>query len=303
MKQLINICAGAVLLMPIWGCSEKPEVNPEATYYSISFTQTTHGSAVATLNGEVLTEAMAGTTILLSAIPANESRKFESWSITPQEVIPSAYNMPRTTFVMPAQDVVITPLFVDAGFISEGGRFGEVTFYSAQQWEVGNLVWSDMVMASLCKKDEFNGGPAGPYNVDCRQSEGFGDLFTWEAVDQFAGELCPEGWRIPTKRDFFDLDVALGGSGTGGVNAKEYTTVWRKYLDEWGAQPSGYARTANPDVIFPGAVACYWSQTELNDDRANYLYVYSGRIYPQYSETKDLGMSVRCVTERLWARK
>jgi uncharacterized protein (TIGR02145 family) len=201
---------------------------------------------------------------------------------------------------MPAGDVTITPKFVEATFVSEGGYFGAVTFNTATQWTVGNQIWSDMVMASRCKKNDFDGGPEGPYKVDCRQSGGFGDLFTWEAVNSHSSELCPAGWRIPTRDDIFDLDVALGGSGSGGTGgAVDYYNVWQKYLSEWGAQPSGFARTENPEVVFQGAVACYWTQTELDPYHACHLYVYSGRVYPQYNETKDLGMSVRCVTEIL----
>jgi uncharacterized protein (TIGR02145 family) len=293
-----------MLLVTAWGCSD--EIRNEGggvPTFTITLSDAEHGSAVAMLNGREVTEAEAGDVVSVTATPESEEWRFTSWSHTPSDVAFASPKSPRTTFIMPAGDVVITPEFVEAVFISEGGDLGRVTFFSAEQWDTEELVWSDMVMATRCRKDGFDGGPEGPYKVDCRQSEGFGDLFTWEAVNQHADELCPEGWRLPTKKDFFDLDAALGGGGSGGGDPREYSKVWSKYLDEWGAQPSGYARTANPDIVFPGAVACYWSQTEMDADRAFFLYVYSGRVYPQMNETKDLGMSVRCVTDKLWLRR
>lgn len=297
MKQLINIFAGLIVIAPVWGCNQKQE--DVAHKYSIAIPVVENGLATAALDGRTVTEARAGAVVTLTATPG-EDWKFHSWGAVPEDMEFDDRQSPLTTFVMPARDVTVTPLFVVPEFISDGEWLGTVTFRSTDQWTVGEQVWSDAVMAARCRKDEFDGGPEGPYKADCRQSEGFGDLFSWEVIGLYSSDLCPEGWRIPTKRDFFDLDVALGGSGSGGTGSESALyNVWQKYLADWGAQPGGFARTANPEVVFPGAVACYWSQTELDDDRAYYLYVYSGRVYPQYNETKDLGMSVRCVTDRL----
>lgn len=308
MKRSIKIallCAGVVSLLAT-SC-EKNETPPKPPVvveddgiYAITTSAAEHGRAVATLDGEEITEAVAGTHVVIIATP-DEDYRFCDWSVDAAGAEVFSATSQITAFIMPTRDVVVTPSFVDAGFISEGGDLGTVTFLSTDEWVVGNQIWSDAVVATRCKKNQFDGGSAdSSYKVDCRASEGFGDLFSWEAVNLHSAELCPRGWRIPTREDFFDLDIALGGNGSGGTgDAMAYYDVWGRYLSEWGAQPAGYARTENPDVVFPGAVACYWTQTEVDPDAAFYLYVYSGRVYPQYNESKALGMSVRCVTEPL----
>ncbi len=298
--KLTFICAGMMSLMPACNTEDTtpdPVVVTDDGIYTVSFSASDQGSAVATFDGEEITEAVAGTIIVITATPG-EDYKFHEWGSANGNVTFASATSQTTIFTMPAEDVTLTPRFVETIFVSDGGYFGAVTFFTAEQWSVGNQIWSDVVTAARCKKNDFDGGSEGPYKVDCRQSGEFGDLFSWEAVNLYHAELCPAGWRIPTRQDFFDLDVALGGQGSGGTGSEmDYYNVWQKYLSEWGARPAGYARTENPDVVFPGAVACYWTQTELDPGHAFYLYVYSGRVYPQYNQTKDLGMSIRCVTE------
>ena len=309
MKKLFAILIFALPLGLLFtSCNETPE-DPATKTFRISFPTVDNGTATAMVDDEPVTKALAGTVITLVFTP-DEGYKLHSLSATPDGIIAPdteiSFALPGKIFVMPAADVTITPGFIEAEFVSKGGYFGDVNFFSAKQWEIGNHIWSDMVMASRCDKDDFDGGTYFEYKVDCRRSEGFGHLFSWSAVDQYADELCPAGWRIPTRSDFFDLDVAMGGSGSGGTGiASDFLHVWQNYIDEWGPQPSGYARNSvdNPDVVFPGAVAGYWSQTSIDDDFAYYLYIYSMRVYPQRNDTKELGMSVRCVTDRLWTRK
>ncbi len=307
MKRSIKIallCACAVSSL-VTGCKNNeipptpPVIIDDDGIYEITISTVEHGRAVATLDGEEITEAVAGTHVVITAIPDGDYR-FNYWSMNAEGASVLSATSQMTVFVMPTADVVVTPSFVEAGFVSDGGDLGTVTFISTERWVVGNQIWSDAIVATRCKKDQFDGGAESSYKVDCRASEGFGDLFSWEAVNLHSAELCPLGWRIPTREDFFDLDVALGGNGSGGTgDAMAYYDVWGRYLSDWGAQPAGYARTENPDLVFPGAVACYWTQTEVDHDAAFYLYVYSGRVYPQYNESKALGMSVRCVTETL----
>jgi len=132
-----------------------------------------------------------------------------------------------------------------------------------------NQIWSGAVQAGGCRKgnatnnNQFNGGIAGNFNADCRQSlHAFnnggislqGHYFSWCAVMRFADQLCPpgDGWRVPTCRDFVELDLNLGGNGQDrwnetGDQLDRYTAATGDAFDPqfggtWGgARWTGYA--------------------------------------------------------------
>jgi hypothetical protein len=64
---------------------------------------------------------------------------------------------------------------------------GQTIFQTPTLWTIGNQVWSDAVKAQ--------GNTAGKY--------------TWPVVNEFKDQLCANGWRVPTKRDFCELDKTL----------------------------------------------------------------------------------------------
>ncbi len=155
--------------------------------------------------------------------------------------------------------------------------------------------WSDVVMATGAKKDTYNGGSATDgYIADMRQNEGFGDLFSWAAMDTFKEQLCPDGWRVPTEQDFRDLDKALGGSGGDMVfNAAA------KYVSDWGASnDSGYCM--GDGTMNTTAIGWYWMQTEATVDNGRAMNVMTQPPHVNVAGagtvmSKDKGASIRCV--------
>jgi len=109
-----------------------------------------------------------------------------------------------------------------------------VSFATNQTWTVGNQIWSDAVQMSYCSnKTTYEG-----VGVDCRSNPGYkGDFFSWYAVDAYKDQLCPYPWRVPTRQDFIDLDIALGGEGK--VSYSEVHV--QRYLNSWGAMYGGFA--------------------------------------------------------------
>jgi hypothetical protein len=97
-------------------------------------------------------------------------------------------------------------------------RLGTVTFRTAQTWTVGNLIWSDYVTGTACKKDEY--APVTNSNLnrltvtdeacDCRQGlfkngesgERYYDVFSVAMIYFYQDILCPDEWRVPTENDF-----------------------------------------------------------------------------------------------------
>ena len=174
---------------------------------------------------------------------------------------------------------------------------GTVSFATDSIWEVGSQRWSDAVQATGCNKTAYDGGTSGNYNynADCRSNPNHkGDLFSWYAVDAFKSQLCPDGWRVPTKQDFIALDSALGGPRSDRHYSS--TTLRDMYLDTWGGVVGGYC---SPDgtLYHQTSTAEYWSQTERTSSAtAHYLYFSAGGlIHPQDYGSKGYGRSLRCV--------
>lgn len=179
--------------------------------------------------------------------------------------------------------------------------FGEISFRTGGTKTVADQTWSDVVMGSRCKKNDFYGGSwSGPDNyefiADCRQSPGYGDLFSWEAVDRYKHDLCPGDWRVPSKEDFIALDLALGGTGERDQNNP---ALYNKYITVWGAELGGHA--LNGQLLWQGMFGNYWSQStyateQYGQGRGHALVVDSGgwvNVFPDFF--KYHGFMLRCV--------
>jgi hypothetical protein len=101
-------------------------------------------------------------------------------------------------------------------------------------------IWSDPVVATSCDKTSFRGGvyASAIYYPDCRPNPGYnGHLFSWCAVLLFGEQLCPKPWRVPTKEDFINLDIILGGIGE-----KQFERAHLdRYINVWKSEFGGYA--------------------------------------------------------------
>jgi len=138
---------------------------------------------------------------------------------------------------------------------------GDVDFKSATTWIIGEgadqQIWSDVVVAENYKKDDFDGGSKETgFIADGRQNPGYGDLFSWEAVNQYRTALCPAPWRLPDTADFIKLDKLLGGDGTGQDNSP----ILDEYINRWGATYGG--SVGSNGFGGQGTSALYWSGTE-----------------------------------------
>lgn len=173
-------------------------------------------------------------------------------------------------------------------------KIGSTSFMTATTWTVGQQTWSDMVMASGARgKTNFGGGSSGMYLVDLRENTGYGDMFTWEAVDKHKEQLCPAPWSVPTKDDFVTLDKALGGTGENGQNN---ATLMDAYKTTWGALMGGICVGSNGGMYSQGMIGYFWSQTQIDGDFA-YIVQLNGTTVNPVSSTinKSNGFTVRCV--------
>lgn len=186
-----------------------------------------------------------------------------------------------------------------------GADLGVVSFKTDGTWQTGELLWSDVVMSSVCSaRTSYLGRDSEmlQYYCDCRKgNDGFGNLFSWCGMALVRHQICPDGWRVPTMDDFVALDKALGGTGENRPYLS-YTgpdvPILAKYTGpEWGG---GYGGNVTWDNVLavPGVEAYYWGQTVEPSMNTYAIYLgfkTNGHIFVQQSSRKDFGMPVRCV--------
>jgi len=180
-----------------------------------------------------------------------------------------------------------------------GNNLGRVSFATNQTWAIsGNgitQVWSDAVTATACQKTTFNGGcwETRSFNADCRSNPGRrGDLFSGCAVVRFARQLCPPPWRVPTVRDFLNLDIAMGGTGD---SRTDIDFVTSNYVGRWGGAFGGWALSEGR-LFGQGSWGYYWSLSEsVATDARSLAFATRGSIYPQGWKHEFAGLTLRCI--------
>ncbi|MCL2416668.1 MAG: fibrobacter succinogenes major paralogous domain-containing protein [Bacteroidales bacterium] len=191
------------------------------------------------------------------------------------------------------------------------------TFASTNEWTIlgtdgrPTQIWSDAVVATACANRTML-ATGGQFNVnaDCRNSVNnnnfTGHYFSWCAVMRFADELCPAPWRVPSREDFIDLDLNLGGTGAN-RNVAEGTATGAITLGYFSSTAANSPQSRWGGARFTGLGgqlgaqnSRYWSSTEtigstgvLNN--AFHLHFNVNSVNPQEGHGKTNAMAVRCV--------
>lgn len=142
------------------------------------------------------------------------------------------------------------------------------------------------------------------YDNDSANGMKYGKLYNWYALNDPRG-LAPEGYHVPSDKEWTTLTDYLGGEVEAGSKMKS-ESGWNKLdLGENGTNESGFSglpggicRGNNGTYIFVGKYGYWWSSTEYDTDYAWYrLLSYSnGNISGDYSY-KINGMLVRCLRD------
>ncbi|MBT3206740.1 MAG: hypothetical protein HN704_12100 [Bacteroidetes bacterium] len=153
------------------------------------------------------------------------------------------------------------------------------------------------------------------YDDDTSNTIVYGKLYTWPAV--MNGEassnlapsgvqgVCPTGWHVPSKQEWFHLQNYLGGYWPAGGKLKETgTTHWispnsgATNISGFTALPGGYRNFSEFEEI--GMYARFWSSYAGNgighhswNSTAHYNFTTNGLAFT----TWEYGMSVRCVKD------
>ena len=181
-----------------------------------------------------------------------------------------------------------------------------------QWWMALNLDFRDVDYFCRSDCDTFGANyswsvamdSAGVYSSDGKGC-GSGKLCTHS--DKVRG-ICPAGWHLPSREEFWTLIAATGGPESSGKNIKS-RDIWgdnSRGEDIYGfnAVPAYYTKNTE-SFGKESATTCYWSSTEMTDSTASCLYFNNGEIgvltdkVYTWGMDKDLRYSqmVRCVKD------
>jgi uncharacterized protein (TIGR02145 family) len=202
-------------------------------------------------------------------------------------------------------------------FATKGGPVGvsdiDGNVYSSVQ--IGTQVW----MSENLRTTKFNDGTSIPTVNDniawlrlttpafswysfneSAYKETYGGLYNWYAVG--TGNLCPDGWHVPTDTDWTTLSTYLGGESVAGGKLKETgTTHWRSpntgaTNETWfSALPAG-ERVDFGIFSSMNNTSSWWSLTPVDKGVSlkRFITYDSGSLGK--ANAKDVfGYSVRCV--------
>lgn len=185
----------------------------------------------------------------------------------------------------------------------DGRKYKTVTF-SWQTWMAENLNYD--ILGSYCFGD------------DSSKCEKYGRLYTWEA----AMNACPAGSHLPRIGEWRSLfndvgwpddEIVLTPSGTEIVYGVNDSSLVGKVLksrsgwygggngtDDYGfsIRPAGFRYGGNGVYSAEGIYSIFWSDTlfKKKDAYAVNLSYYHNKVN-LYKESKDMGLSVRCVLD------
>jgi uncharacterized protein (TIGR02145 family) len=134
------------------------------------------------------------------------------------------------------------------------------------------------------------------YNNDNSYCNKYGRLYDWNT----AMMVCPAGWHLPSRQEWDNLVVAVGGKNVAGMKLKT-KNGWSgnngSGTDDFGfsAIPSGY-RFSDGSFYDAGSYGRWWTTTEYNNDNAYRRGMnYGNDRVGEYYFNKSAGFSVRCV--------
>lgn len=141
------------------------------------------------------------------------------------------------------------------------------------------------------------------YKNDLKNGKKYGKLYNWYTVNDPRG-LCPQGWHIPSDKDWTELIDYLGTKSIAGGKMKEAN------LDHWvspnkdATNESGFTglpggnRYIYGNFVYIGNYGTWWSSSEGNLEEAwTRALVYPNGVVGRGCTNKGYGFSVRCLRD------
>jgi uncharacterized protein (TIGR02145 family) len=120
------------------------------------------------------------------------------------------------------------------GVMDRDGNYYKIVKIGDQTWMAENLKVGKHI---LNIKEQENNGIIEKYcyNNDLKQCDIYGGLYKWNEMMQYnppengitgtTKGVCPDGWHLPTNREFTRLVIYCGGYQAAGENLKEAGTI------------------------------------------------------------------------------
>jgi len=207
-------------------------------------------------------------------------------------------------------------------------KYADGRCWMAQNLQFGNCAAINGDAYNTDSKTSVSNKVASGYYGTCRDAAEAGNydgyLYNWQAAmnnstayyeGTFNGrtngtteathDICPLGWHVPTKEEFQLLaNKVQGGTVSNGCTntdcANAHNFFYADGANAWNA--SGKSALAvfayGSSLLGQGTTAHWWSSTVISASGADYLYLESSKIYPQFSDSKYVGFSVRCVADQ-----
>ena len=160
-----------------------------------------------------------------------------------------------------------------SGLVDIDGNVYSTVVIGTQTWMAENLKVTkyrngDNITHITTNSDWPNDtdGAYGDYNNNPTNSDTYGRLYNWYAVDNSSG-LCPEGWHVPTSEEYNALKTHLGTNA--GQKMKEAGT------EHWDSTTTGTDSNSSGFTALPAGRRHYNSGAFQNLVKFNYLWVSS----------------------------
>ena len=144
------------------------------------------------------------------------------------------------------------------------------------------------------------------YDNDPANCETYGGLYEWPEAMQYTTEegaqgICPDGWHIPTRAEFEELEDYVDDKAAALIDESEtlnFTPTVTQNETGFSALFAGRRHYGNGSFDYLGSNTIFWSSTESDSYYAHYMYLDDDRSYVGlYDYNKDYGFSVRCVQD------
>lgn len=211
---------------------------------------------------------------------------------------------------------------------SSGGSAGlKSTSATTQTWMVENLKTKrysngDLIKTTTPATLDISNDPESYYQYQWAYAgnesiaDTYGRLYTWMTVMD-SRNVCPEGWRVPTKAEWSRLAEYLGGKFVDDHEGHGYWSTVGGKLKEAGtkhwespntgaansigftALPGGWRNVLGSDFSFISKEGIWWSSTE--DLNRTYRWAWTYKLGSQTAQLwvntnhVNEGLSVRCI--------
>jgi uncharacterized protein (TIGR02145 family) len=151
------------------------------------------------------------------------------------------------------------------------GNIYNIFTIGSQDWMVENLITTKYNDGSLIQPVNSNTGWVDDspgytwYDYNIENKNFYGALYNWPVVN--SGNLCPEGWHIPTDAEWTTLADYLGGEYEAGGLMKSTNNHWHSTnykatnYSGFSALPGGATAAILGSFIGEGLYTVWWSST------------------------------------------